>query len=105
MKNIELGSNEVICQKWEESERDWGRRPDGFSLHISFEALQRYIKDYWDGMPDTAPDEYSCPDGHAYPVGVSDKVYKKVVKSGLGKRYWSDTPYPGSAGIDGWMPE
>ncbi len=25
----------VIVQKWEETERDWGERPDGFSLHLS----------------------------------------------------------------------
>lgn len=104
MKNIELGSNPVICQKWEESERGWGRRPDGFSLHISYDALRRYIKTYWDGMPDVAPDEYSCPDGTAYPVGVSDEVYQ-AVQSGDGIRYSSNTNYPGSAGLEGWMPQ
>lgn len=25
----------VICQKWEESERGWGTRPNGYSLHLA----------------------------------------------------------------------
>lgn len=104
MKNIELGGNEVICQKWEELERGWGVRPDGFSLHLSFESLKRYIQDYWDGMPDSPPDEYSRPDGHPYPVGVSNEVYLDLVESGDGRRYGSGVGYPGSAGMDGWVP-
>ena len=105
MKNIELGSNSVICQKWEESECGWGRRPDGFSLHISYAALRKFIEQYWDGMPDVPPDEYSRPDGTPYPVGVSDDVYQTVKKSGDGVRYSGLTEYPGSGGLDGWMPQ
>jgi hypothetical protein len=104
MKNIQLGGNEVICQKWEELERGWGSRPDGFSLHLSFDSLKRYIQGYWDNMPNTAPDEYSRPDGTPYPVGVSDEVYLEVVESGDGRRYHSGIQYPGIGGIDGWAP-
>lgn len=104
MKNIKLGGNEVICQKWEEIERGWGSRPDGFSLHLSFDSLKRYIQAYWDNMPDIAPDEYSQPDGHPYPVGVSNEVYLDIVENEDGKRYYSGVKYIGSAGIDGWLP-
>lgn len=103
-KQIELGTNMVVCQKWEESERYWGTRPDGFSLHISYEALRRYVKGYWDSMPDEAPDEYSRPDGTPYPVGVSDAVAAEVAAGGDGKRYYEGYEYPGSGGIDGWQP-
>lgn len=104
MKNIELGGNEVICQKWEESERGWGTRPDGFSLHLSFSALSKYVQSYWDTMPDDTPDEYSKPDGTAYPVSVDDVTYRAIEQSDGGIRYYSEIEYPGSAGIDGWQP-
>ena len=105
MKNkIEEGLNQVICQKWEESERGWGERPDGFSLHLSYEGLERYIKEYWRGMPPAVPDEYSRPDGTPYPVGVSGDVTGQIEETGDGLRFYSNYEYPGSAGIDGWMP-
>lgn len=101
---IELGPNPVICQKWEESEKGWGTRPDGFSLHLSLEGLRKFIKDYWDGMPDEAPDEYSRPDGTPYPLGVSDEVLAQIEEAGGNKMYPSSFGYPGSGGIDGWIP-
>ena len=103
-QQIELGPNPAICQKWEESERGWGTRPDGFSLHLSFESLKRYIKRYWDSMPDYAPDEYSRPNGEPYPVGVSDEIFSELETSEDGIRYYSHYEYPGSGGIDGWLP-
>ena len=51
----------VWCQLWEESEKGWGVRPDGYSLHSNQEDVKKYIKEYWDGMPKQTPDEYSRP--------------------------------------------
>jgi hypothetical protein len=34
----------VIRQEWEESERGWGCRPDGYSLHLDKEDRNTYIK-------------------------------------------------------------
>lgn len=51
----------VYVQLWEESERGWGCRPDGVSLHKSKADCDEYIEEYWEGMPPTAPDEYSRP--------------------------------------------
>lgn len=105
-KQIESGTNQAICQKWEESERGWGTRPDGFSLHISFEALRNYVQDHWDSLPDQAPDEYSRPCGTPYPVGVSNGVMAQIEEAGEGLRFYEfqGYGYPGSGGIDGWMP-
>ena len=36
--------NEVVVQKWEESERGWGTRPDGFSLHLTEAYIQAFIE-------------------------------------------------------------
>ena len=46
---------------WFESERGWGIRSDGYSLHESKTDVMSYIRDYWDSMPDMSPDEYSRP--------------------------------------------
>lgn len=102
MKEIELGQHEAICQKWEESEKNWGVRPDGFSLHLSFAALKRFVHAYWDAMPDDAPEAYSRPDGTPYIVGVSQEIAHKIQEAGDGLRFSKAYKYPGSGGIDGW---
>lgn len=95
--------NEVIVQKWEESERGWGSRPDGFSLHLTDEDRKAYIKEYWAGMPKETPDEYERPDGTPYKAEVSDSVFAKVKASKNGIRDYHNE-YPGSGGTDGWVP-
>lgn len=78
----------AVCQPWLESERGWGQRPDGFSLHQTQEHCTAYIKAYWDDQPKgPAPDEYSRPDGNAYLVKVSDELFKKLKKH-KGCRYF-----------------
>lgn len=50
---------------WEESERGWGSRPDGTSLHKSKEEVDSFINHHWERYSniygDTVPDEYSRP--------------------------------------------
>ncbi len=71
----------VIRLDWEESERGWGVRPDGCSLHLTQKDCERYVKKYWVGMPKEAPDEYSRPSGNPYPVQVSQKLYSELLES------------------------
>lgn len=92
----------VVVQKWEESERGWGTRPDGYSLHFSKADCTRYIKEYWDEMPDVVPDEYSRPDGKPYLCDIDEKTYRKVKRSKGGIRCFERAP--GSGGTDGWIP-
>ena len=70
----------AFCQQWEESERGWGVRPDGFSLHATFDACEAYIDSYWATMPPAIPDEYSRPCGKPYKVQVSDELFEKIVQ-------------------------
>ncbi|MBI2047775.1 MAG: hypothetical protein HYT27_01415 [Parcubacteria group bacterium] len=91
-----------ICQKWEESERGWGTRPDGYSLHLTDEDREQYIKDYWKQMPNEVPDEYSRPDGTPYSCLINTKTYRQIKKSKNGIRLFSED-YPGSGGVDGWV--
>lgn len=60
----------IIVQNWIESERGWGQRPDGYSIHLTNVDRAQFIQDYWAGMPDgpaqgagPPPDEYSAPSG------------------------------------------
>jgi len=72
----------VVCQEWLESERGWGQRPDGASLHLTESNRKEFVKEYWDRMPDgPAPDEYSREDGQPKLIDVTDEVYEKVKSS------------------------
>jgi len=99
---VNNGKHEVIVQKWEESERGWGTRSDGFSLHLTDADMEAYIKEYWDRMPDSTPNRYSRPDGTPYKAEVDAATFAKVKNSKNGVRDFGRPP--GSGGTDGWIP-
>jgi hypothetical protein len=68
--------------EWEESERGWGVRPDGFSLHSSIEESEKYLKDFFARQPKEVPDEYSRPVGTAKLIEVSESLHDYVVGNG-----------------------
>lgn len=64
---------------WNERERGWGIRPDGFSFHESLITAKKYISDYWADMPDEVPAEYSAPEYSARLVVLKDEqMYERV---------------------------
>lgn len=81
--DAEKAKRPVILVTWTESERGWGHRPDGFSLHATKGVRDAYIKAYWDDQPDrvggAAPDEYSSPDGNGTIIEVDEDIYRKVM--------------------------
>lgn len=95
----------VVCQKWEESERGWGVRPDGYSLHLTEADLENYIRAHNRALPKEVPDEYDRPSGTRYWCEVSDEILEKLFKAtdagSYGLRFGSG-PYPGDGGPDGW---
>ncbi len=78
----------VVKQDWDESERGWGIRPDGCSLHLTDKHKEEYIKEHWDEMPDEVPHEYSRLGGSAKLIEVSDELHEKVASSKNGVRLW-----------------
>lgn len=88
------GGHEVIVQKWEESERGWGSRPDGFSIHLTESDREAFIKHYWANMPDSVPDEYSRPDGKPYKALVDKETFIKVKEGLNGIRSFEKPPGP-----------
>jgi hypothetical protein len=76
------------CQQWEESERGWGVRPDGYSLHPSREAAERFLQKFAADRAKESrenggqvPDEYTRPSGEMYECFVSDKIHAVLVAS------------------------
>ena len=95
----------VIVQKWEESERGWGARPDGYSVHKSMADLRQYLADEREAErrrnpSGIVPDEYPC--GAPYEADVSAAVFEAIGEN-LGRRVYSNN-YPGTGGSDGWVP-
>jgi hypothetical protein len=68
----------VVYVSWEESERKWGIRPDGCSLHLTEEDFRKFQKEYWSSMPDEVPDEYSRPADSPILAYASRKLYEKI---------------------------
>lgn len=103
-KEEQMEKRIVICQKWEESERGWGTRPDGYSLHLTEKDRQDFCKEYWDKMPKSVPDEYSREDGTAYSCEISEKIYQQVVKGSHGIWCFGSPPIGvnGKRGSGGW---
>lgn len=78
----------VFRQFWLESERGWGQRPDGYSLHLTDNDRKQYIEEYWQRMPDEVPDEYSRPEGSPERIVVDESLYAQVKASKNGLRFW-----------------
>lgn len=76
----------VIRQDWIERERGWGFRPDGYTLHLTSEDHHAFIKDYWDGLPDTVPSIYSSPEIKPGTVEVDEKTYRDLQKQKKSKK-------------------
>lgn len=68
----------IVVQAWVESERGWGCRPDGVSLHRSSSDREAFIAAYWATMPDTAPSCYARPGGPPSLMDVDDTVFTSV---------------------------
>ena len=62
----------IYVMAWEEKESGWGIRPDGWSVHVSSEEYENYLKRHWAlhdeyferhraRTPNPLPFEYSRP--------------------------------------------
>jgi len=72
--------NKVILQLWEESERGWGVRPDGCSLHIDLTERDNYLKSVYDDRGDEVPYEYDRIVGGALSVFVDDALFGSLTE-------------------------
>ena len=73
----------VYLQYWEESERNWGVRPDGCSIHIDLESHRKFVDDvYLDRtFHQHVPNEYDRIVGDPIEVELSEELYQSLVQS------------------------
>jgi len=62
----------AVFVSWTESERGWGMRPDGCSIHMSMDEWRRYLREFQESQPKEVPAEYSFP-GTPRPIDISDE--------------------------------
>jgi hypothetical protein len=83
--------DQAFVLTWTESERGWGTRPDGYSVHISAEEARQYVDRHWASFPQgqAAPDEYDRPDSEK-PFGVvlQDAAFARMLKEKKSIRLW-----------------
>lgn len=87
----------VLVQAWTESERGWGQRPDGLSLHRDEADLAEYVErhDKWQadinreaGMTTMAvPDCYTFAEGAPYYADITDDQMKEAVFAAILSHY------------------
>lgn len=71
--------NRCYFQRWEESERGWGVRPDGCSLHLSEELHKKYLTDIYNTRQnETIPYEYDRITGNQIECFVSDTIFNHL---------------------------
>ncbi len=97
----------VWIQEWEESERGWGTRPDGFTAHTKKEDIKKFLdemrareKEAYGSM---IPDEYSRPCGESFEVELSEELAKTIKDNGTWlPRDWKPTNEVDAARNGGW---
>ena len=71
--------NKAILQYWEESERGWGTRPDGASIHLDQISHSMYLDQvYTSRETKNVPDEYDRVIGGPILVSVSDSIFDTI---------------------------
>lgn len=103
--NTKVKSYPIVVQKWEESERGWGTRPDGWTMHLNPNALRTYLKKLADERAShkEVPDEYSRPCGSSYVMMVDEDTFNQIAEApDQFIRGEGDIPPAGLQGKDGW---
>lgn len=75
----------VLVQAWTETERGWGNRPDGYSIHFNPDQHVSYlikVKNWLhERYGDEVPDEYDYPEGDPfYAEIVNDFADEDITK-------------------------
>ena len=70
--------NKVSLQIWEESERGFGSRPDGCSIHINSETRVEYINYIYGSRGDLVPNIYDRIIGPELEGFIDDELFKKL---------------------------
>lgn len=76
-----MSEHKVIRQSWTESERGWGQKPWGDTLHLSIADMKEANRLHWAEYPDShVPDWYVRPNEDPQEVYVSRELYERLVE-------------------------
>lgn len=75
--------NKCYFQRWEESERNWGVRPDGCSLHIDMDNHSKYLREIYNirQSDSNIPYEYDRISGGVVECFVTDDIFNILLKN------------------------
>lgn len=84
----------IILQRWEESERGWGTRPDGYTLHLTNSDRDKFVEAFnkkHNNLPE-APESYTRTTGGPQPVSVVKDGYfhRQLVKEKTKHGIWGN---------------
>jgi hypothetical protein len=71
--------NRCLIQFWEESERNWGVRPDGCSLHLDSEQLKFFLNNIYSERSKEIPNEYERVVGKESICFISDDLFERLL--------------------------
>lgn len=76
-------------QLWEESERGWGVRPDGCSLHVDTTERKKFIDKIYESRSNDShvPSEYDRIIGDEMEVFVDDMLFSSIKSKGSVRIY------------------
>ena len=76
----------AIAQDWEESERGWGVRPDGTTIHRTREDRDAFVAEFYrvNNPPGPVPDEYTRTCGEPYEVVITDAAWRRLADTNGG---------------------
>lgn len=74
--------NQIVIQLWEESEKGWGVRPNGCTLHTNMIECRKYIVRIYNERDSKVevPNEYDKICGEPLYAQVDDNLYNRVHK-------------------------
>ena len=73
--------NKIVLQLWEESERGWGIRPDGCSIHLDDKERLLFIDNEYSNRSESIPDEYERIVGGPLDAYVTDSIFGILTES------------------------
>ena len=84
----------VVRQEWIESERGWGQRHDGYTIHLTEEDRVKYCKKFMDDQDayfknsgvTGVPDCYAKPGGWDL-IDVDSKTHRKLTAARKKRQY------------------
>jgi hypothetical protein len=74
--------NKVVLQLWEESEKNWGIRPDGCSIHLDDNLRNSYVKALYVDRGTEIPNIYERILGDPIIAFVNDNIYAILENEG-----------------------